>query len=210
MRTIGYPLSQEQIRNLNHLYAHKRAEKHANMYKSWVIGIASGETLHFERPFSVSDTSGLKKGEARSYYRPEDCFMEDLTTEKKGSGLGLWCPLSLKFLSKETHKHLSIVILDMLPGNRPIGSGTYFVQDLGINMRYSKPSGIRSQLIWMSDNPVRNKINAVHNWVHNLKDTWHLGRQTSHLSVQTKLDSFFKPASLRSKTSITSGSSIDE
>jgi hypothetical protein len=28
---------------------------------------------------------------------------------------------------------------------------------------------------------------------HNLKYTWHLGRQMSHLSVQTQLDSFFKP-----------------
>jgi hypothetical protein len=36
-----------------------------------------------------------------------------------------------------------------------------------------------------------------------LKDTWNLGRQISHLSVQTKPDSFFKPALLRSKTSTT-------
>jgi hypothetical protein len=43
-----------------------------------------------ERLFSLSDTSGLKKGKARSYYRPENCFVEDLNTEKKkGSGLGL-------------------------------------------------------------------------------------------------------------------------
>jgi hypothetical protein len=39
---------------------------------------------------------------------------------------------------------------------------------------------------------------------------WHLGRQMSHLSVQTKLDSFFKPVVIRSKTSTTSESSIDE
>jgi hypothetical protein len=52
--------------------------------------------------------------------------------------------------------------------------------------------------------------NAVHGWVHTLKDAWHLGRQMSHLSVQTKLDSFFKPVLLRSKTSTASESSIDE
>jgi hypothetical protein len=39
--------------------------------------------------------------------------------------------------------------------------------------------------------------NAVQSWVHTLNDTWHLGRQMSHLSVETKLDSFFKPALLR-------------
>jgi hypothetical protein len=52
--------------------------------------------------------------------------------------------------------------------------------------------------------------NAVHSSVHTLKDTWHLGRQMSHLSIQTKLDSFFKPALLHSKTSTTSESSVDE
>jgi hypothetical protein len=41
-----------------------------------------------------------------------------------------------------------------------------------------------------------------------LKDTWHLGRQMNHLSVQTKLDSLFKPALLRSKTNTSSESSI--
>jgi hypothetical protein len=46
--------------------------------------------------------------------------------------------------------------------------------------------------------------------MHTLKDTWHLGRQMSHLSIQTTLDSFFKPALLCSKTSKTSKSSIDE
>jgi hypothetical protein len=45
---------------------------------------------------------------------------------------------------------------------------------------------------------------------HTLKCTWHLGRQMSHLSVQTKLAGFFKPTLLRSKTSTTSESSIDE
>jgi hypothetical protein len=35
-----------------------------------------------------------------------------------------------------------------------------------------------------------------------VKDTWHLGRQMSHLSVQTKLDSFFKPAFTTSEFSI--------
>jgi hypothetical protein len=28
--------------------------------------------------------------------------------------------------------------------------------------------------------------NAVHSWVHTLKDKWHLGRQMSHLHVQKK------------------------
>jgi hypothetical protein len=51
---------------------------------------------------------------------------------------------------------------------------------------------------------------AVHSWVHTLKGSRHLGRQMSHLSVQTKLDSFFKPALLRSETSTTSESSVDE
>jgi hypothetical protein len=49
--------------------------------------------------------------------------------------------------------------------------------------------------------------NALHSCVHALKDTWHLGTQMSHLSVQTKLDSFFRPALLRSKTSTSSESS---
>jgi hypothetical protein len=44
----------------------------------------------------------------------------------------------------------------------------------------------------------------------NTKDTWHLGRQMSHLSAQKKLDSFFKPALLRSKTSTIPESSLDE
>jgi hypothetical protein len=52
--------------------------------------------------------------------------------------------------------------------------------------------------------------NAVHSRVLTLKDTWHLGSQMSHLSAQTKLDSFFNPALSRSKTSTTSESSIDE
>jgi hypothetical protein len=46
-------------------------------------------------------------------------------------------------------------------------------------------------------NPDRNMRNAVHSSVRSLKDTRHLGRQMSHLSVQTQLDSFLKPASLR-------------
>jgi hypothetical protein len=41
--------------------------------------------------------------------------------------------------------------------------------------------------------------NAFHSRVHALKDTWHLGRQMNLLSVQTKLDGFFRPALLRSK-----------
>jgi hypothetical protein len=32
------------------------------------------------------------------------------------------------------------------------------------------------------------KKNAVRSRVHTLKDTWHLGRQMTHLSVQTKLE----------------------
>jgi hypothetical protein len=42
--------------------------------------------------------------------------------------------------------------------------------------------------------PDRNLKKAVHSWVRTLKDAWHLRRQMSQLSVQTKLDSFFKPA----------------
>jgi hypothetical protein len=38
----------------------------------------------------------------------------------------------------------------------------------------------------------------------------HLGRQMSDLSIQTRLDSFFKPELLRSETSTTSEASIDE
>jgi hypothetical protein len=56
----------------------------------------------------------------------------------------------------------------------------------------------------------RKMRNAVHSWVHTLKDTWHLRRQMSHLSVQAKPYSFFKRALLRSRTSTTSESSIDE
>jgi hypothetical protein len=76
---------------------------------------------------------------------------------------------------------------------------------------YSKPSLFQLQLIQMLDNPyrnMRNKENAVDSWVHALKETWHLGRQMSHLSIQTKLEGFFKPALLRSKTSTTSESPI--
>jgi hypothetical protein len=52
--------------------------------------------------------------------------------------------------------------------------------------------------------------NAVHNGVHTSKDTRHLDRQMSHFSVQTKLDSFFEPALLRSKRSTTSETHVDE
>jgi hypothetical protein len=48
--------------------------------------------------------------------------------------------------------------------------------------------------------------NDVHSRVRTLEDTWRLRRQMSLLSVQTKLDSFLKPALLRSKTDITSES----
>jgi hypothetical protein len=41
-------------------------------------------------------------------------------------------------------------------------------------------------------NPDRNMKNSVHSWVCALKDTWNVGRQMSHLSVQTKRD-IFKP-----------------
>jgi hypothetical protein len=64
-----------------------------------------------------------------------------------------------------------------------------------ISQYYSKPSLIRL---------------AVHSWVHTLKDTWRLGRQMSHLSVQTNLDSFFKPALSRAETGTASQASIDE
>jgi hypothetical protein len=50
--------------------------------------------------------------------------------------------------------------------------------------------------------------NSVHRWIHALKDTY-LGRQMSHLSVQTKIDGFFKPALLCSKRSAASESSIN-
>jgi hypothetical protein len=63
----------------------------------------------------------------------------------------------------------------------------------------SKPSVIRLQLIRMSDNPDRKMKNAFRSRVHALKDTWHLGRQIRHLSVQTKLESFFKLALLVQK-----------
>jgi hypothetical protein len=75
---------------------------------------------------------------------------------------------------------------------------------------YSKPLLIRLQLIQVSDNLDRNMKNVLRSWVCTLKDTWHLGRQMSHLSVEAKLDSFFKPALLQSKASTTSESSIDE
>jgi hypothetical protein len=51
--------------------------------------------------------------------------------------------------------------------------------------------------------------NTIHSWLPTLKDTRHLGGQMYHLSVQAKLG-FFKPSLLRSKTSTTSKSSIDE
>jgi hypothetical protein len=52
--------------------------------------------------------------------------------------------------------------------------------------------------------------NAVRSGVHTSKYAWRLGMQMSHFSVHMKLDSFFKPSLLRSKTSTTSESSIDE
>jgi hypothetical protein len=67
--------------------------------------------------------------------------------------------------------------------------------------KYSTPWLIRLQLIRIE---IRKMKNAVHSWVR------HLGRQLSHLPVQTKLDGFFKSALLRSETSTTSESSIDE
>jgi hypothetical protein len=75
---------------------------------------------------------------------------------------------------------------------------------------YSKPSLIQLQLIWMLDNPDWNMKNTIHSWAHNLKDTWHLGRQMNHLFVQKKLDSFFKPTLLCSKWRTISESSVDE
>jgi hypothetical protein len=49
----------------------------------------------------------------------------------------------------------------------------------------SKPSLIRLQSIRIE---TWNLENALHSWVHNLKDAWHLERQMSHLSVQTELE----------------------
>jgi hypothetical protein len=69
---------------------------------------------------------------------------------------------------------------------------------------YSKPSLIRLQLIWIE---IYKKSSF---WVHTLKDTRHCGRQMSPLSLQTKLESCFKPTSLLSNTSKTSQSSTDE
>jgi hypothetical protein len=51
----------------------------------------------------------------------------------------------------------------------------------------------------VSDNPNQNVKNSVHSCVHTVKDTWHLGRQMSHLSVQTKLDSFLQTCSITFK-----------
>jgi hypothetical protein len=51
---------------------------------------------------------------------------------------------------------------------------------------------------------------AVHSWVRTLKDTWNLGTQMSNLSVKKKLNSVFGPVVLRSETSRTSESCIDE
>jgi phosphate-selective porin len=51
--------------------------------------------------------------------------------------------------------------------------------------------------------------NAVYSWIHTLQDMLHVGRQMSHLSVQTELDSFFKPALLHSDTSTTYESLVD-
>jgi hypothetical protein len=47
----------------------------------------------------------------------------------------------------------------------------------------------------MSDNSDQNVKSVVDSWVH----TWHSGRQMSRLSVQTKVDSFIKPALLHKK-----------
>jgi hypothetical protein len=53
--------------------------------------------------------------------------------------------------------------------------------------------------------------NAVHSRVHTLKDTWHLGRQMSHLSVQTKLETVSSNLHYYIKKKVqTSESSIDE
>jgi hypothetical protein len=57
----------------------------------------------------------------------------------------------------------------------------------------SEPSQIRLQLLRIA---IWKMENAVRSWVHTLKDTRHLRRQMSHLSVQKKLDSFFKPVLL--------------
>jgi hypothetical protein len=59
-------------------------------------------------------------------------------------------------------------------------------------------------------NPDQNMKIDLHSWVRALKYISHLGKQMSHLPVQTKLDSLFKPAILRSETSTASESCIDE
>jgi hypothetical protein len=56
----------------------------------------------------------------------------------------------------------------------------------------------------------KKKSTAVYSSVHTSRDVCHLGRQMSRLSVQTKLDSFSKSALLRSETSATSESSMEE
>jgi hypothetical protein len=60
---------------------------------------------------------------------------------------------------------------------------------------------IQLQWIYMSDIADQYVRNVIHRWVYTLKGTWHLGRQMTYLSVQSKLDSFFKPELLHSKTS---------
>jgi hypothetical protein len=53
--------------------------------------------------------------------------------------------------------------------------------------------------------------NAVHSWVHVLKDTWNLARQMSHLSVQTKLETVSSSLHYYVQRQVaTSESSIDE
>jgi hypothetical protein len=78
--------------------------------------------------------------------------------------------------------------------------GAIYLHDC-IRLPTQQPSLIRLHWIQLSENPDSNPKNAVHSLT--LKDTWHLGRQVSHLSVQTRLDSFFKPALLSSKASTT-------
>jgi hypothetical protein len=77
---------------------------------------------------------------------------------------------------------------------------------------YSKPSLIRLQLIRMSNNLAQYMKNEKCCPQSSTYFKWHMAfmKQMSDLSVQTKLDSSFKPTLFHSKTITTSESSIVE
>jgi hypothetical protein len=62
----------------------------------------------------------------------------------------------------------------------------------------------------MSDNPGKNMKNGKHCPQSSIYFKIHMTFRKTDESVETKLNGFFKPASLRSETSTTSESSIDE